>query len=138
MNKVKIANTINFQYGVPSPKPDSDKTITVTANGQSIELVKDGPVQQMDNVTLFTVTVTDQFFPLSFFFDGNQFCAPEVSSDGALMATTPLSSGEDISVNVYNKSNPDSCGTIMVNFTSSADGIGVVIVGTSGLTDPEA
>lgn len=138
MNKLRVSNTINFQYGSTTARPDPEKTLTVTANGQSIVLKKNEPAQPLDNVGLFNITVSEAFFPLSLFFDGDQFCSPELSPDGVLMATTPLSSGKDIAVTVYNQSDPGSCGMITVNFTSSADGIGVVIVGTSGLTDPEA
>lgn len=138
MNKVEISNTINFQYGSTTARPDPAMTLTVTANDQSIVLKKNEPAQSLDNVSFFKITVNDQFFPLSLFFDGQQFCSPELSPDGVMMATTPLSSGKDISATLYSQSDSGACGMITVNFTSSADGIGVVIVGTSGLTDSEA
>jgi hypothetical protein len=138
MSKATLEHTVSFQYGSTHSAPEPDHVITMNANGQSVQLEENSPAVTEPNISLFSLNFGNNFYQLYLYFDGQQFNVPQLAGDNTLMALVPLPAGRDHLFVVYNQSDPTLTGTAIINFTVSDNEIGVLIVGTGGLTDPKA
>jgi hypothetical protein len=136
-------NQISFSYN-DSTNP-SPLVIVVKYDGKIHDVPNDGtlttfPLQTVPPVQngLLAIIFRSDYYPLTLFCDGVNMWIPVLANDGGLATLIPFPYETEKNIQIYPISpykNPGQA-SISVSAPKADLGIGVVIVGTSGLTDP--
>lgn len=145
MSNGSVASEISFRYNVPN-QDEGPPVITVSSCGSIYAILNDnvpvqvetGPVPPESNGML-VINFHDEFYPVILYFDGIDFWIPQMSPGGELATLTPFHYDTGKIFKVYS-TDPDKKpgeARISIDSPTAKSEIGIVIVGTSGLTEPE-
>lgn len=142
MSTTPNLNCISFTYVEPNDK-NGPEFIQVHYVEDEADVFKNGPTvafqlkpQPPVSNGIFTLVFNPDYYPLNIFCDGNRVSIMIQAENGEIALLVPFDKLEETVITVFSISGANAPGEVRINIddTKSESEIGIVIVGTSGLS----
>lgn len=142
MGTTEVNTSTWFRFGILDEIVEGD-TVLIRNNHSEIVLQRNASEKELRFLVpppqingQFEMIFSDQYHPLVMYFDRGDFFIPQYHTDGTLKALTILSRLVETTMIIFPFSPDRVPGSVVIRQSESEAGIGLVIVGTSGLTEP--
>lgn len=144
MSTTPNLTVIKFSY-IEMDSKNGPPFIRVKNNTREEPVIKNGPRVPFDlkaqppiSNGIFELIFNPDFYPLNIYCDGQELSILVQGDNGEMELLIPFNYSQETVIKVFSRSGENAPGEVRINIedTSSESEIGIVIVGTSGLSVP--